>query len=245
MVTCCTMVVARNRLLGCHAFMAVNTKTTFGLARNMILRSVLPNGIAPSTTSPLLSAPREAGGLASRFFVHTTAVHSSSGGVAAGESSLPPPEKWNLSVSLGEYIALGPRHRHRQQHHQPTGDWVAEAADLADSLGIDPPTSIEAQHRRVFHLYLPVYFWLKELLLVSRQQQGSISSDGGIPECSNHTSGRTHSPPLVVGISAPQGCGKSTLVSEMQRMLEKAGHSCVVVSIDDFYLTGAEQVSSC
>lgn len=122
---------------------------------------------------------------------------------------------------------------------------MAEAADLADSLGIDPPTSIEAQHRRVFHLYLPVYFWLKELLLVSRQQQGSISSDGGIPECSNHTSGRTHNPPLVVGISAPQGCGKSTLVSEMQRMLEKAGHSCVVVSIDDFYLTGAEQVSSC
>ncbi|CAN0601380.1 unnamed protein product, partial [Ectocarpus sp. 12 AP-2014] len=48
-------------------------------------------------------------------------------------------------------------------------------------------------------------------------------------------------PPVVVGINAPQGCGKTTIVSEMQRMLEKAGHQCVVMSIDDFYLTGAEQ----
>ena len=48
----------------------------------------------------------------------------------------------------------------------------------------------------------------------------------------------------MVGISAPQGCGKSTLVAEMRRMLEKAGHSCAMASIDDFYLTGTEQVSS-
>ena len=46
----------------------------------------------------------------------------------------------------------------------------------------------------------------------------------------------------MIGISAPQGCGKSSLVEEMRRMLEKDGHPCAVLSIDDFYLSGAEQV---
>eukprot|EP00752_Nemacystus_decipiens_P014822 g13195.t1 len=156
---------------------------------------------------------------------------------------------------------MGPR-----KHQRPTAEWLAEAADLAASLGIDPLTSVEAQHRRVFHLYLPVYFWLTELLAVSRRQrQGSTSSrpspspspvfpsprDSAEPEppsnesgasgSDNRAGGGTRSPPLVVGISAPQGCGKTTLVSEMKRILERAGYSCVVVSIDDFYLTGAEQ----
>lgn len=248
---CYTMIAARNRLLGCRAFMVVKTKTTLGLAKNnMNSRSLF------STTSPQLSAPREAVGLTSRLFVQNREVHVFSGGAAAGESSPPPPE-WNLPVPVDEYVALGPRYR--QQLRQPE-DWLADAADLAASLGIEPPTSTEAQHRRVFHLYLPVYSWLKDLLLVSRQQRAPSSSSPSPPDladappatlelpCAESSisgfNNGTSDPPLVIGISAPQGCGKSTLVSEMQRMLEKAGHSCVVVSIDDFYLTGAEQVSS-
>ncbi|CAM9990589.1 unnamed protein product, partial [Ectocarpus sp. 13 AM-2016] len=149
-------------------------------------------------------------------------------------------------------------------------DWLSAAADLAASLGIDPLTSTEAQHRRIFHLYLPVYFWLKLLL---RQSRGSAASPSpsssssssssawgvaaGVPTANKHprpsrgdvskrsrassNTGSNKKPPVVVGINAPQGCGKTTIVSEMQRMLEKAGHQCVVMSIDDFYLTGAEQ----
>eukprot|EP00903_Cladosiphon_okamuranus_P014807 g13713.t1 len=215
--------------------------------------------------SPPLSAPMGAAGFTSRVFVESRAVHSSSGGggggVPGGETSSPPPE-WNLPVSLDEYVALGPRYRHqRQRQQQRHEDWLTEAAGLAASLGIDPPTSVEAQHRRVFHLYLPVYFWLKELLAVSRRRQSSTSPSpspspsprhcarapapsapfGLEPPLVESAGGRAHSPPLVVGISAPQGCGKTTLVSEMKRMLENDGYSCVVVSIDDFYLTGAEQ----
>lgn len=198
------------------------------------------------------------------------------------------------AVSLDEYIALGPRYRHQRQQQKDQGqppatsertatriasafgddstsshreDWLAASSDLAASLGIDPPTSTEAQHRRVFHLYLPIYFWLKQLLFVLHRRRRSVSSsprdrattaqpaaaaaaaselqrdDNGVSECGDNSNGRENDRPLVVGISAPQGCGKTTLVSEMQRMLEKAGHSCAVVSIDDFYLTGAEQVN--
>lgn len=44
------------------------------------------------------------------------------------------------------------------------GKWLTASSDLANSLGIDPPNASEAEHRRIFHLYLPVFFWLKGLL---------------------------------------------------------------------------------
>ncbi|CAM9976787.1 unnamed protein product, partial [Scytosiphon promiscuus] len=114
-------------------------------------------------------------------------------------------------------------------------EWLSASLDLAASLGVDPSTSTEVHHRRIFHLYLPVYFWLKHLLSPRDRRPGAAR---GSPSPRPLGDG---DPPLVVGISAPQGCGKTTLVSEMQRMLEKAGYRSVVVSIDDFYLTGAEQ----
>ena len=44
-----------------------------------------------------------------------------------------------------------------------------------------------------------------------------------------------------VGISAPQGCGKTTLVGQLTALLNAEGHAAASVSIDDFYVTGAEQ----
>ena len=186
-------------------------------------------------------------------------------------------------------------------------DWLAASMDLAASLGIDPATSTEPQRRRVFHLYLPVYFWLRHLLatrpLPTLSPPTTLSRSCPLPPPALPPSALSPRPllvppsddspgagaaaevaaagavegaaagvaaaataaaaaaaaaadggdrrrnggaplPLVVGISAPQGCGKSTLVGEMRRMLERAGHSCAVASIDDFYLTGEEQVSS-
>jgi D-glycerate 3-kinase len=47
--------------------------------------------------------------------------------------------------------------------------------------------------------------------------------------------------PLVVGINGPQGSGKSTLAAKLARVLAARGMRGVAVSIDDFYLTHAEQ----
>ena len=47
-------------------------------------------------------------------------------------------------------------------------------------------------------------------------------------------------PPLVVGISAPQGCGKSTLCEQLVAAFEHEGMCAATVSIDDFYLTHDE-----
>lgn len=46
---------------------------------------------------------------------------------------------------------------------------------------------------------------------------------------------------IYIGISAPQGCGKTTLTEYLKILFESVGWSCLTVSIDDFYLTHAEQ----
>lgn len=53
-----------------------------------------------------------------------------------------------------------------------------------------------------------------------------------------------HSPartPLFVGLNGPQGAGKSTLADRVARGLAAIGVRTAVVSVDDFYLTHAEQ----
>ncbi|GFH19293.1 uncharacterized protein HaLaN_16219 [Haematococcus lacustris] len=40
-----------------------------------------------------------------------------------------------------------------------------------------------------------------------------------------------------VGISAPQGCGKTTLVEQLQQLFSATGSAAASVSVDDFYLT--------
>lgn len=49
--------------------------------------------------------------------------------------------------------------------------------------------------------------------------------------------------PLVLGLQAPQGAGKTTLVTHLLRRLEERGLRAAGVSIDDFYLTRAEQLT--
>lgn len=48
---------------------------------------------------------------------------------------------------------------------------------------------------------------------------------------------------MQIGISAPQGCGKTTLVTELEKLLEHDGLPCAAVSIDDFYLTHCDQAA--
>jgi D-glycerate 3-kinase len=49
--------------------------------------------------------------------------------------------------------------------------------------------------------------------------------------------------PLVIGLQAPQGAGKTTLVSKILTILPSHGLRGAAVSIDDFYLTRAGQLA--
>lgn len=73
--------------------------------------------------------------------------------------------------------------------------------------------------RRIHHLYIPVF------LFAVAQARASAKR------------------PVFVGIQAPQGGGKTTLVSHVLALLSEAGLRGTGVSIDDFYVTRQEQLA--
>lgn len=95
-------------------------------------------------------------------------------------------------------------------------DW-SEWDEAVLALEATLPESPE-RPRRIEQLYVPVYLWL-----LAQVRRGSRR-------------------PIVVGVSAPQGAGKSTLVSELAPLLRARGLRVVGVSIDDFYLTREQQL---
>lgn len=110
-------------------------------------------------------------------------------------------------------------------------EWISLSKTLAKSLGFDSGDDSgrwsKSQRSRVFHYYLPVFFWVRAQLEEKRRRSSSDS-------------------PLVVGIQAPQGCGKTTLVAELETLLASAGLRAASVSVDDFYLTfeGQQKLAS-
>ena len=100
---------------------------------------------------------------------------------------------------------------------------------LGGQLGFDPdaPLSV-AQTERIYQYYLPVYAWMRRQMAERAEARAAAG-------------GQRLAGPLVLGISAPQGCGKTTIVSSLEGLFAHEGLRAVTVSIDDFYRTFAEQ----
>ncbi|XP_017979492.1 PREDICTED: D-glycerate 3-kinase, chloroplastic [Theobroma cacao] len=81
------------------------------------------------------------------------------------------------------------------------------------------------QKARFYHYYIPVFVWCEEQIA----QHMSKFKDG------------EEIPPLVIGFSAPQGCGKTTLVFALDYLFRITGRKSATLSIDDFYLTAEGQ----
>ncbi|CAI5941398.1 unnamed protein product [Closterium sp. NIES-65] len=115
--------------------------------------------------------------------------------------------------------------------------WGALGGELALQLGFvggqgeGKAQLEEAQLRRIFQYYLPVFSWCwRQLLHHRRQAQGGKAAP-------------TQAPPLVIGISAPQGCGKTTVVESLHHLFAVTHCTAATVSIDDFYLTAQQQAA--
>lgn len=110
----------------------------------------------------------------------------------------------------------------------------------------------------MYQYYLPVAMWILGQLeahrasgagCVALRVMAHAPAKAGWVPCLRPW--RTHlasflvirSRPLVVGISAPQGCGKTTIVECLTATFKALGIASASVSIDDFYLTRAEQVA--
>jgi D-glycerate 3-kinase len=95
-------------------------------------------------------------------------------------------------------------------------DWTVWQV-AADRLARDLDGAADLA-RRIHHLYLPVLFFCTAQLRASGTR------------------------PLLVGIQAPQGAGKTTLVAHLISLLPDLGLRGAGVSIDDFYLPRDEQL---
>eukprot|EP00245_Coleochaete_scutata_P008308 TRINITY_DN2502_c1_g1_i2.p1 TRINITY_DN2502_c1_g1~~TRINITY_DN2502_c1_g1_i2.p1 ORF type:complete len:454 (+),score=79.77 TRINITY_DN2502_c1_g1_i2:196-1557(+) len=111
-------------------------------------------------------------------------------------------------------------------------EWAHLGQLLARQLGFDYSQMTPSQKKRIYHYYLPTFWWcMKQLDEFRAGKAAAAGQQRGSP------------PALVIGISAPQGCGKTTLVASLEYLFNSLGRRAAAVSIDDFYLTAAGQTA--
>ncbi|XP_031101602.1 D-glycerate 3-kinase, chloroplastic [Ipomoea triloba] len=103
--------------------------------------------------------------------------------------------------------------------------WIEYGSILCRLFQLNQLTLNLPQKVRIYHYYIPVFLWCEK-------------------EIADHCSkfkGADEVPPLVIGFSAPQGCGKTTLVFALDYLFQVTGRKSAMLSIDDFYLTAEDQ----
>ena len=97
---------------------------------------------------------------------------------------------------------------------------------------------LKGQTRRVNDYYIPTYNFLKEMV-IDHKEKNKENED---KNKENNNQKKMKKRPCMIGISAAQGCGKTTLVEYMKELFERDNLKCAVMSLDDFYLTRSDQI---
>lgn len=100
-------------------------------------------------------------------------------------------------------------------------DWLEMGSILQDSL------KSQANDVRIYHYYLPVYFWILRELDCHLERIAASSSP-------QHR-------PFILGFCCPQGGGKTTMTTFIETLLRAMGKNVQIASLDDFYVTNSEQ----
>jgi D-glycerate 3-kinase len=146
----------------------------------------------------------------------------------------PPPSSPEDVAAVRAYVQSSPLFPQLGLHPASTTDAAAETwAHLAETLcaflRLDPNDLAQDSAARVYKYYVPAYLWCVGRLEKHRHEKRASERP------------KTKTRPLCVALTAPQGCGKTTLVAALEFLFEKNGVAAASASIDDFYLTGAEQ----
>ncbi|XP_066309422.1 D-glycerate 3-kinase, chloroplastic-like [Miscanthus floridulus] len=156
-------------------------------------------------------------------------------GPTASPPRAAPPSSPSPALSASErdlygFICSGPladRIGHTKEKVADSIDWWLRCGvQVARLLRLDEFQLSEAEKARVYQFYIPVFLWCEDQVI---EHRAKYSEGDDIP-------------PLVIGVSAPQGSGKTTLVFALDHLFHVAGNPphCLI-SIDDFYLTAKEQ----
>lgn len=103
--------------------------------------------------------------------------------------------------------------------------WLEYGLRLCKLFQLNELYMTTPQKARIYHYYIPVFLWCEQQISLHR----STFKDG------------EDIPPLVIGFSAPQGCGKTTLVFALEYLFRVTKRKAATISIDDFYLTAEDQ----
>ncbi|XP_022992257.1 D-glycerate 3-kinase, chloroplastic isoform X2 [Cucurbita maxima] len=139
------------------------------------------------------------------------------------------PAQVSTVEDLFEFICSGPLIEKLGMSPQNVADaidkWLAYGSYLCRLFKVNEMELTIPQKARFYHYYIPVFFWCEDQI---SQHHSSFKEEEEIP-------------PLVIGFSAPQGCGKTTLVYALNYLFEVTGRKSAMLSIDDFYLTAEGQ----
>mmetsp|Transcript_15673 Transcript_15673/g.47400 ORF Transcript_15673/g.47400 Transcript_15673/m.47400 type:complete len:339 (+) Transcript_15673:25-1041(+) len=119
-----------------------------------------------------------------------------------------------LTTPLAQRIRSGPIYEAAKLGAVDVERWRAMGERVVSELGLD--AAAESTSKRIYEFYLPLYAWMRRR----------------VPEERKKT--------VILGLHCPQGGGKTTMCDVLEGLFERDGLSCVVASIDDFYLTHAE-----
>ncbi|CAH8355918.1 unnamed protein product [Eruca vesicaria subsp. sativa] len=108
---------------------------------------------------------------------------------------------------------------------QSIDKWLLYGSQLCRLFQLNELMLTIPQKARLYHYYIPVFVWCQDQIAL----HNSKFSDGD------------DVPPLVIGFSAPQGCGKTTLVFALDYLFKTTKMKSATISIDDFYLTAQGQ----
>lgn len=103
--------------------------------------------------------------------------------------------------------------------------WIEYGSRISKLFKLNELALTTPQKARIFHYYIPVFLWCEQQISDHR----SKFKDGD------------DIPPIVIGFSAPQGCGKTTLVYALEYLFKVTKRKAATISIDDFYLTAKNQ----
>ncbi|CAL9241354.1 unnamed protein product [Arabidopsis halleri] len=112
-----------------------------------------------------------------------------------------------------------------QRVGQSIDKWLLYGSQLCRLFQLNELKLTIPQKTRLYHYYIPVFIWCEDQIALHK----SKFKDGD------------DVPPLVIGFSAPQGCGKTTLVFALDYLFKTTKKKSVTISIDDFYLTAQGQ----
>ncbi|KAK4531935.1 hypothetical protein CCYA_CCYA10G2792 [Cyanidiococcus yangmingshanensis] len=133
-------------------------------------------------------------------------------------------ESDDSSASLLRFIESGPLAGVTPAPVSPSrllSRWRAWGDFLFKELALDGTQ--ETSRVRVYHFYLPIFAWCLDV--VNRLQREPRRKHHGV----------------IIGMQCPQGGGKTTLTTALQKLFTLERLECVSLSIDDFYLTRREQ----